>query len=333
MRKEYKIIKNFESANTETSYFGKYDKEGKTRINPTEPFYQTIAYSRRLFYSEDYISHAGFINIKRILGKFKFRFSVHSDYDGIGESYFEDCQVDIEKRFLKLRGFFSTPSGIIQLKETLEFVLKNNENLKLKAEPKELEEFEYIVEVLEKELKKLDEVEPEFYQGTDQKLLEITGARNKQIKRGRIYFKRKGIICNPKFKTLENLADFIKLKEEQEEVEKSVFYFNGFDIESELGKKLLNLNNVSIYIKEFKREHSFSYENEIIISDKENGYATTFEDESCTFCGNIGEKKITVISSFPYMYDKEKREKCKIENFKKSKEIFKRISELINSKI
>ena len=62
MRKEYKIIKNFESANTETSYFGKYDKEGKTRINPTEPFYQTIAYSRRLFYSEDYISHAGFIN-------------------------------------------------------------------------------------------------------------------------------------------------------------------------------------------------------------------------------------------------------------------------------
>ena len=98
MRKEYKIIKNFESANTETNYFGRYDKEGKTVINPTEPFYQTIAYSRRLFYSEDYISHTGFINIKRISGKLKFRFSVHSDYDGIGESYFEDCQIDMEKR-------------------------------------------------------------------------------------------------------------------------------------------------------------------------------------------------------------------------------------------
>ena len=267
--------------------------------------------------------------VKRISGKLKFRFSVHSDYDGIGESYFEDCQIDMKRRFLKLRGFFSTPSGIIQLKETLEFVLKNNENLKLKAEPKELEEFEYIVEVLEKELKKLDEVEPEFYQGADQELLAITGARNKQIKRGRICFKRKGVIRNPKFKTLENLADFIKSKEEQKEVKKSIFYFNDFDIESELGKKLLNLNNVSIYIKEFEREYSFSYENEIIISDKENGYATTFEDESCTFCGNIGEKKITVISSFPYIYDKEKREKSKAENFKKSKEIFKRISELI----
>ena len=329
MRKDYKIIRNSLQANAETSYFGKYDKEGKTIINPAKLFYQTIAYSRRLFYSEDYISHTAFINIKRISEKLKFRFSIHSDYDGIGESYFEDCQIDIKKRFLKLRGFFSTPSGIIQLKETLEFVLENNENLELKVEQEELEEFKIIVKILEKELENFDKIEPEFYQGADQELLEITGARNKQIKRGRIYFKRRGIICNLKFKTLENLADFIKLKEEQKEVKKSIFYFNDFDIESELGKKLLNLNNVSIYIKEFEREYSFSYENEIIISDKENGYTTTFEDESCTFCGNIGEKKITVISSFPYMYDKEKREKSKIENFKKSKEIFKRISELI----
>ena len=329
MEKDYKIIKNISQANVETSYFGKYDKVGKTIINPAKLFYQTITYSRRLFYSEDYISHTAFINIKRISGKLKFRFSIHSDYDGIGESYFEDCQIDIKKRFLKLRGFFSTPSGIIQLKETLEFVLENNENLELKAEEEELEEFKIIVKTLEKELENFDKIEPEFYQGADQELLEITGARNKQIKRGRIYFKRRGIICNPKFKTLENLTDFIKLKEEQKEVKKSIFYFNDFDIESELGKKLLNLNNVSIYIKEFEREYSFSYETEIIISEEDNGYRNEIDDRSCTFCGNVDEKKITVISNFPYIYDKEKREESKAENFKKSEKTFERILELI----
>ena len=156
MEKNYKIIRNSSQANADTSYFGKYDKEGKTIINPAKLFYQTITYSRRLFYSEDYISHTAFINIKRILGKLKFRFSIHSDYDGIGESYFEDCQIDIKKRFLKLRGFFSTPSGIIQLKETLEFVLENNGNLELKVEQEELEEFKIIVKILEKELENFD---------------------------------------------------------------------------------------------------------------------------------------------------------------------------------
>ena len=237
MKKEYKIIRNFSQANTETSNFGKYDNEGRTIISPTKPFYQTIAYSRRLFYSEDYISHTGFINIKRILGKLKFRFSIHSDYDGIGESYFEDCQIDIKKRFLKLRGFFSTPSGIIQLKETLEFVLENNENLELKAKQEELEEFELMVKNLEKELEIFEKIEPEFYQGINQERLEITKAKNKHIKRGTVYFKRKGLISNPNFKNLENLIDFIKLKEKQNEVKKSIFYFNELDIESELGKE------------------------------------------------------------------------------------------------
>lgn len=329
MKKEYKIIKNYLQANTDTSYFGKYDKEGKTIINPAKLFYQTIAYSRRLFYSEDYISHTAFINIKRISGKLKFRFSIHSDYDGIGESYFEDCQIDIKNRFLKLRGFFSTPSGIIQLKETLEFVLKSNENLELKAEKEELEEFELIIENLEKELEKFNKIEPEFYQGINQERLEITKAKNKQIKRGTVYFKRKGLIFNPNFKTLENLIDFVKLREKQNEVQKSVFYFNELDIESELGKKLLNLNNVSIYIKEFEREYSTSYETEIIISEKDNSYRNEIDDRSCTFCGSIGEKKITVISNFPYMYDKEKREESKAENFKKTKKTFEKISELI----
>lgn len=327
MKKEYKIIKNYLQANTDTSYFGKYDKEGKTIINPAKLFYQTIAYSRRLFYSEDYISHTAFINIKRISGKLKFRFSIHSDYDGIGESYFEDCQVDIKKRFLKLRGFFSTPSGIIQLKETLEFVLENNENLELKVEQEEMEEFELLVKNLEKELKNLEKIEPEFYQGANQEQLGITGTTNKDIKRGTVYFKRKGLISNPNFKNLENLIDFIKLKEN--EVQKSIFYFNELDIESELGKKLLNLNNISIYIKEFEREYSFSYETEIIISEENNSYRNEIDDRSCTFCGSIGEKKITVISNFPYMYDKEKREESKAENFKKTKKNFEKISELI----
>ena len=329
MEKNYKIIRNSSQANADTSYFGKYDKEGKTIINPAKLFYQTITYSRRLFYSEDYISHTAFINIKRILGKLKFRFSIHSDYDGIGESYFEDCQIDIKKRFLKLRGFFSTPSGIIQLKETLEFVLENNGNLELKVEQEELEEFKIIVKILEKELENFDRIEPEFYQGINQERLEITGAKNKHIKRGIVYFKRKGLILNPKFKTLENLVDFIKLKENQKEVRKSVFYFNDFDIESELGKKLLDLNNISIYIKEFEREYSSSYETEIIISEEDNSYRNEIDDRSCTFCGIVGEKKITVISNFPYIYDKEKREKSKAENFKKSKKTFERILELI----
>ena len=329
MKKEYKIIKNYLQANTDTSYFGKYDKEGKTIINPAKLFYQTIAYSRRLFYSEDYISHTAFINIKRISGKLKFRFSIHSNYDGIGESYFEDCQIDIKNRFLKLRGFFSTPSGIIQLKETLEFVLKSNENLELKAEKEELEEFELIVENLEKELEKFNKIEPEFYQGINQERLEITKAKNKQIKRGTVYFKRKGLIFNPNFKTLENLIGFVKLREKQNEVQKSVFYFNELDIESELGKKLLNLNNVSIYIKEFEREYSTSYETVIIISEKDNSYRNEIDDRSCTFCGNIEKKKVTVISNFPYMYDKTKREESKAEGFRKSKKLFERISELI----
>lgn len=328
MKKEYKIIRNYSQANADTSYFGKYDKEGKTIVNPAKLFYQTIAYSRRLFYSEDYISHTAFINIKRISGKLKIRFSIHSDYGGIGESYFEDCQVDIERRFLKLRGFFSTPSGIIQLKETLEFVLKNNENLELKAQKEELEEFELIVKNLEKELEKFNKIEPEIYQGINQERLEITKAKNKQIKRGTVYFKRKELIFNPNFKTLENLIDFIKLKEKQNEVQKSVFYFNELDIESELGKKLLNLNNVSIYIKEFEREYSFSYETEIIISERDSSYRNEIDDRSCTFCGNIDKKKVTVISNFPYMYDKEKREKSKAEGFKKSKEMFEKILEL-----
>lgn len=329
MRKEYKIIRNYSQANTDTSYFGKYDKEGKTIINPAKLFYQTIAYSRRLFYSEDYISHTAFVNIKRISGKLKFRFSIHVDYDGIGESYFEDCQVDVKKRFVKLRGFFSTPSGIIQLKETLEFVLESNENLKLKAKQEELEEFKIIVKTLEKELEKFKKIEPEFYQGINQERLEMTKAKSKQIKRGIVYFKRKGLISNPNFKNLENLIDFIKLKEKQNEVQKSVFYFNELDIESELGEKLLNLNNVSVYIKEFEREYSFSYETEIIISEKDNSYRNEIDDRSCTFCGSIGEKKITVISNFPYMYDKEKREESKAENFKKTKKTFEKISELI----
>ena len=329
MGKDYKIIRNSLQANAETSYFGKYDKEGKTIINPAKLFYQTITYSRRLFYSEDYISHTGFINIKRISGNLKFRFSIHSDYDGIGESYFEDCQIDIKKRFLKLRGFFSTPSGIIQLKETLEFVLENNENLELKVEQEELEEFKIIVKTLEKELENFNKIEPEFYQGINQERLEITGTTNKHIKRGIVYFKRKNLISNPKFKTLENLIDFINLKENQKEVRKSVFYFNDFDIESELGKKLLNLNNVSVYIKKFEREYSFSYETEIIISEEDNGYRNEIDDRSCTFCGNISGKKITVISNFPYMYEKEKREENKKSGFKKSKEMFERISKLI----
>ena len=329
MKKGYKIIRNCSQANAETSYFGKYDKEGKTLINPSKLFYQTIAYSRRLFYSEDYISHTGFINIKRISGKLKFRFSIHSDYDGIGESYFEDCQVEIKKRFLKLRGFFSTPSGIIQLKETLEFVLENNESLELKAKQEELEEFKIIVKTLEKELENFDKIEPEFYQGINQERLEITGTTNKNIKRGIVYFKSKKLIFNPKFKTLENLIGFIKLKEKQNEVQKSIFYFNELDIESELGKQLLNLNNVSIYIKEFEREYSFSHETEIIISEEDNSYKNEIDDRSCTCCKNIGKKKITVISNFPYMYNKEKRTESKKNGFQKSKEMLEIISELI----
>ena len=252
MRKEYKIIRNYSQANTDTSYFGKYDKEGKTIINPAKLFYQTIAYSRRLFYSENYISHTAFINIKRTSGKLKFRFPIHNDYDGIGESYFEDCQIDIKNHFLKLRGFFSTPSGIIQLKETLEFVLENNKNLELKAEQEELEEFKIIVKTLEKELENFDKIEPEFYQGANQEQLEITKAKNKHIKRGTVYFKRKGLISYPNFKNLENLIDFIKLKEN--EVQKNIFYFNELDIEKKKERKarLKTLKKLKKLLKKFQ---------------------------------------------------------------------------------
>ena len=44
MGKDYKIIRNSLQANAETSYFGKYDKKGRTIINPAKLFYQTITY-------------------------------------------------------------------------------------------------------------------------------------------------------------------------------------------------------------------------------------------------------------------------------------------------
>ena len=323
MKKEYKIIRNKKSSNfyyeDSDDVYEIYARKNKKygTINYGNLYYQTIAYSKKEFSGYNYISHVAFINIKRVDGKLKFRFSIHSDFDGEGISCYEDCEVNIKNKIIKLRGFFATFSGMNQLKELLDFVLKNNKNLKIKATIEELKEFEKISNELKKEIEAENKIIKNFYQTLETEKLKTISRKDFRVKRSLTIFKN-NLFLKPKFKNYEDLIDFLYLQEKKEKIKQNIFVLNELDFESELLKKLLNLNEINIIssnleinisLERFKSERPFS---ETVCLEKE-----------------IKNKKLSIISFFESSVYKKRNEENKNKAMIVAKKIFEKISKIL----
>lgn len=120
------------------------------KINEVTPYFHTLAFSKAYFYSPmDYVSYHGVINIIKVNNKLKFRFSYHENYDGLEKCYMEDCDINFNQKLIKLKGYFATNSGILQLYELVDYVL-NNKNDRLNLN--EINNLKELLQILEKEI-------------------------------------------------------------------------------------------------------------------------------------------------------------------------------------
>lgn len=324
MRENYIISRNFETENTNSKTFSYSESPKKIEINPYPKFFHTVAYSFQTYYTYQYIRYKAFINLIRSNGKLKFRFSIHSDYDGRAESLYEDCEVDIKNRRIKLRGFFATPAGMEQLKRTVEYVIENNRKENLKIFSDEINEFQMIADVLKKEIEKVSKIAPKIFQEAKYDRLGIFTEKDERVEKIITYFNEENVIWKPKFKTFEDIIQFLHLKKDK--IKYSIIHLKKLDCNDSLIKEILKMNEIHIYIKDFPDDAIT--ETEIHISSKEDKYVD--EDVKITRTANIGNKKITVISNFFINYDKVLYQQTIEKATKNSEEILKNILMILN---
>ena len=257
-------------------------------------------------------------------GKVKFRFAIHTQYNGRTKSFYEDCEVDIKSRRIKLRGFFATPAGMEQLKRTVEYVIKNNRKENLKIFSNEINEFQMIADVLEKEIEKVSKTASKIFQEAKYDRLGIFTEEDEIVNKIITYFNEENVIWKPKFKTFEDIIQFLHLKKDK--IKYSIIHLKKLDCNDSLIKEILKMNEIHIYIKDFPDDAIT--ETEIHISSKEDKYVD--EDVKITRTANIGNKKITVISNFFKNYDKFLYRQTIEKAVKNSEEILKNILMILN---
>ena len=115
----------------------------------------------------------------------------------------------------------------------------------------------------------------------------------------------------PKFKNLKEGIEYIKLKEKEGKIDNTIVILKELDLEKRITKDFLNLENVTIKVKNPELEYS-NYITEINVKkdghlEEEMKNETT--DKYVTVVKAIGKKKISVTSNFEYTYNKIKHEK------------------------
>ena len=324
MRENYIISRNLETENTKSKTFSYSESPKKIEINPYPRFFHTLAYSFQTYYAYQYIWYKAFINLIRSNGKLKFRFAIHKYYNGRTKSLYEDCEVDIKSRRIKLRGFFATPAGMEQLKRTVEYVIENNKKENLKITSDEINEFQMILDVLEKEIEKVSKAASKIFQEAKYDRLGIFTEEDEIVNKIITYFNEENVIWKPKFKTFEDIIQFLHLKKDK--IKYSIIHLKKLDCNDSLIKEILKMNEIHIYIKDFPDDAIT--ETEIHISSKEDKYVD--EDVKITRTANIGNKKITVISNFFKNYDKVLYRKTIEKATQNSEEILKNILKILN---
>jgi len=326
MRENYIISRNLKTENISSNTFSYSETPKKIEINPYPNFFHTIAYSFQAYYAYQYIWYKAFINLIRSNGKLKFRFAIHTQYNGRTKSFYEDCEVDIKSRRIKLRGFFATPAGMEQLKRTVEYVIKNNRKENLKIFSNEINEFQMIADVLEKEIEKVSKAASKIFQEAKYDRLGIFTEEDERVEKIITYFNEENVIWKPKFKTFEDIIQFLHLKKDK--IKYSIIHLKKLDFNDSLIKEIFKTNEIHIYIKDFPDDAIT--ETEIHISSKEDKYVN--EDVKVTSTATIGNKKITVISNFFKNYDKVLYQKTIEKATKNSEEILKNILIILNKK-
>lgn len=324
MRENYIISRNLKTENISSNTFSYSETPKKIEINPYPNFFHTIAYSFQAYYAYQYIWYKAFINLIRSNGKLKFRFAIHTQYNGRTKSFYEDCKVDIKSRRIKLRGFFATPAGMEQLKRTVEYVIENNKKENLKITSDEINEFQMILDVLEKEIEKVSKAASKIFQEAKYDRLGIFSEEDEKVNKIITYFNEENVIWKPKFKTFEDIIQFLHLKKDK--IKYSIIHLKKLDCKDSLIKEILKMNEIHIYIKDFPDDEI--NETEIHISSKEDKYVN--EDVKITRTATIGNKKITVISNFFKNYDKVLYRKTIEKATENSEEILKNILKILN---
>lgn len=326
MRENYIISRNFKTENTNSKTFSYSETQKKIEINPYPKFFHTVAYSFQTYYAYQYIWHKAFINLIRSNGKLKFRFTIHSDYDGIAESLYEDCEVDIKNRRIKLRGFFATPAGMEQLKRTVKYVIENNKKENLKIFSDEINEFQMIADVLEKEIETVLRTASKIFQEAKYDRLGIFTEEDEKVNKIITYFNEENVIWKPKFKTFEDIIQFLHLKKDK--IKYSIIHLKKLDCNDSLIKEILKMNEIHVYTKDLP--DSTTSETEIHISSKEDEFVNKIEDNKVTRTEKAGDRKITVISNFWRSYDKISNHQNIKKGIENSEKILKNILMILN---
>lgn len=326
MRENYIISRNFKTENTNSKTFSYSETPKKIEINPYPKFFHTVAYSFQTYYAYQYIWHKAFINLIRSNGKLKFRFTIHSDYDGIAESLYEDCEVDIKNRRIKLRGFFATPAGMEQLKRTVKYVIENNKKENLKIFSDEINEFQMIADVLEKEIETVLRTASKIFQEAKYDRLGIFTEEDEKVNKIITYFNKENVIWKPKFKTFEDIIQFLHLKKDK--IKYSIIHLKKLDCNDSLIKEILKMNEIHVYTKDLP--DSTTSETEIHISSKEDEFVNKIEDNKVTRTEKAGDRKITVISNFWRSYDKISNHQNIKKGIENSEKILKNILMILN---
>ena len=324
MRENYIISRNLKTENISSNTFSYSETPKKIEINPYPNFFHTIAYSFQAYYAYQYIWYKAFINLIRSNGKLKFRFAIHTQYNGRTKSFYEDCEVDIKSRRIKLRGFFATPAGMEQLKRTVEYVIENNKKENLKITSDEINEFQMILDVLEKEIEKVSKAASKIFQEAKYDRLGIFTEEDERVEKIITYFNEENVIWKPKFKTFEDIIQFLHLKKDK--IKYSIIHLKKLDFNDSLIKEIFKTNEIHIYIKDFPDDAIT--ETEIHISSKEDKYVN--EGVKVTRTATIGNKKITVISNFFKNYDKVLYQKTIEKATENSEKILKNILKILN---
>lgn len=156
--------------------------------------------------------------------------------------------------------------------------------------------------------------------------LAIFSEEDERVNKIITYFNEENVIWKPKFKTFEDIIQFLHLKKDK--IKYSVIHLKKLDCDDSLIKKILKMNEIHVYIEDFPDDAIT--ETEIHISSKGDEYVNRDEDVKITRTANIGRKKMTVISNFYKNYDKVLYRKTIEKAIKNSEEILKNILMILN---